>query len=127
MKNDKQAVGRRGEDLACEHLVGLGHTILERNWRHSHLEIDIVSRLHNELHIVEVKSRTAPLMAAPEENVDWKKRQRLVKAARAYLGSRDREALPPDVEILFDVLTVVFNGPEFAIEYYPQAFIPTYA
>ena len=118
MKNDKQAVGRRGEDLACEHLVGLGHTILERNWRHSHLEIDIVSRLHNELHIVEVKSRTAP---------DWKKRQRLVKAARAYLGSRDREALPPDVEILFDVLTVVFNGPEFAIEYYPQAFIPTYA
>lgn len=127
MKTSRQVTGKKGEDEACDYLVGIGHTILERNWRSSHLELDIISIVHNELHIVEVKSRTAPVMAAPEANVDRRKMSRMVAAAKAYLHDRDRAALPVDTEIFFDVLTVVFDGPEFEIEYYPQAFIPIYA
>ena len=35
--------GRTGEDAACRYLTEQGHTILERNWRSGHLEIDIIS------------------------------------------------------------------------------------
>ncbi|HAW06425.1 MAG TPA: endonuclease, partial [Rikenellaceae bacterium] len=35
--------GRRGEDEACMYLVSQGHTILERNWRCGHLEIDVIT------------------------------------------------------------------------------------
>ena len=35
--------GKKGEDIACGLLEGMGHIILERNWRSGHLEIDIIS------------------------------------------------------------------------------------
>jgi putative endonuclease len=127
MKTERQRIGRNGEDEAARYLEGLGHTIVCRNWRNSHLELDIISLCRNVLHIVEVKSRTAPAMAEPELNVNSSKRRRMVAAAGAFLGSDQRALLPDDLEVFFDVLTVVFDGPDFDIEYYPQAFIPTYA
>ena len=42
-KNHRSELGQLGERLACELLMGMGHTILERNWRSGHLEIDIIS------------------------------------------------------------------------------------
>ena len=127
MKTERQNVGKKGEDKACDYLVRQGHTIIQRNWRSSHLELDVISMLPGELHIVEVKSRTAPVMASPEVNVDQRKRSRMVSAAKAFLHSKECGVLPRDIEIFFDVLTVVFDGPEFEIEYYPKAFIPIYA
>lgn len=123
----RQTIGKRGEDEACRHLESLGHTIIARNWRHSHLEIDIISLLADELHFVEVKSRTAPAAAAPEENVGPAKQRRLTAAALAFLNSCSRRQLPPNLEIFFDVVTLLFDGPDFELKYYPQAFIPTYA
>lgn len=39
----RMELGRRGEDVACEFLTGKGHTIVQRNFRAGHLEIDIIS------------------------------------------------------------------------------------
>ena len=39
----RRELGQIGEDVACEVLQQMGHTILERNWRSGHLEIDIIS------------------------------------------------------------------------------------
>lgn len=127
MKNFRQTIGKKGEDEACRHLESLGHTIISRNWRHAHLEIDIISLRANELHFVEVKSRTAPAAAAPEQNVGPAKQHRLTAAALAFLNSGIRRPLPPDLEVFFDVVTLLFDGPDFELKYYPQAFIPTYA
>ncbi len=126
MTVSRREKGKRGEDEACRYLVNCGHTIIRRNWRYSHLEIDIISLKDDGLHFVEVKSRTAPVMAAPEMNVDAGKQRRLAVAAKAFMNSGDRRGLPPDMEIYFDIVSVVFDGPYFEIEYYPQAFIPTY-
>ena len=126
MKNRKQEVGKSGEDEACLYLIGLGHTVLARNWRYSHLELDIVSLYKEELHIVEVKSRTEPVAADPSLNVNRTKRDRLVKAAGAFLNSREMFPLPKDLEIFFDVVTVVFGKGNSSIEYYPKAFTPIY-
>ncbi|MCR5351295.1 MAG: YraN family protein [Bacteroidales bacterium] len=129
MKTERQTVGRKGEEEASRYLAGQGHRILARNWRSGHLELDIVTLRENELHIVEVKSRVAPVMAAPERNVGRTKQRRLTAAANAFLHSDERKGLPADLEVFFDVLSVVFfkTGADFEIEYYPNAFIPLYA
>lgn len=120
------STGRMGEQQACEYLQGLGHVILERNYRVSHKEIDIISLSEsNILHIVEVKTRTEPVTAAPELNVNRNKQRNLVAAASAYLNSQDKFA-SSDMEVVFDVITVVFSPLGTKIEYYPQAYIPTY-
>ncbi|MDD5819650.1 MAG: YraN family protein [Bacteroidales bacterium] len=127
MREAKGSVGKRGEDLACRYLQGLGHEIVARNWRASHLEIDIISLSGSVLHIVEVKTRVVPSQAAPEANVDRRKRECLVKAAQAFIHSSDRLPLGADLEVSFDVVSVLLDGEQAEIEYYPQAFIPIYA
>ena len=124
MQTTKQLVGRRGENEACSYLVGIGHRILRRNWRKGHLEVDIISLNDGVLHIVEVKTRSGGATVAPETRVDSNKRRRLIRAANAFLMAADRAVLPADLEVQFDVLTVVFEEPAPVIEYYPQAFIP---
>ena len=128
MKTDRAVVGRKGEQEASEYLSRLGHRILARNWRGGRLELDIITLLGSELHVVEVKSRVAPVMAEPQRNVGRDKQRRMVAAAQAFLHSDERKELPADLEIFFDVLSVVFfgTGEEFEIEYFPKAFIPLY-
>ena len=53
------ALGKHGEDDVCQFLIERGHTILDRNWRSGHLEIDIVTLAPDGIHFVEVKSRVA--------------------------------------------------------------------
>ena len=128
MKTDRAVVGRKGEEEATRYLARLGHRVLARNWRGGHLELDIITLTGNELHFVEVKSRVAPVMAEPQRNVGHEKQRRLAAAAQAFLHSDERKALPPDLEVFFDVLSVVFygTGADFDIDYYPKAFIPHY-
>ena len=128
MRTHTPTVGRKGEEEAGAYLSRLGHRILARNWRSGHLELDLVTLRGNELHIVEVKSRTAPVMAEPQRNVNRQKQQRLVAAAQAFLHSDERKNLPANLEVFFDVLSVVFfgTGADFAVDYFPKAFIPLY-
>ena len=115
-------LGQTGEEIACDFLLSRGHQILDRNWRSGHLELDIVTEAADGLHFVEVKSRTAPVSAAPEENVTPLKQRRLVSAAHAYLNEKH----PGDLDVYFDIVTVVFDGERTDIQYYKQAFIPIY-
>ncbi|MBR1872900.1 MAG: YraN family protein [Bacteroidales bacterium] len=120
--NHKAKVGRRGEELVCDWLLRHGHTILERNWRSSHLELDIVSRARDGIHFVEVKSRVAPLAASPQENVGGLKQHRVAKAAQHYLAMKGEQ----DTEAWLDVATVVFDGEDAIVEYMPNAYVPIY-
>lgn len=121
----RKETGRRGEDEACRYLENLGHTIVARNWRSGRTELDIISRGPDGLHFVEVKSRTAPALAPPEINVNGAKRRNIVATARRFLATEGRGRFL-DCEVFFDVVTIVFDGPNAVIEYYPAAFIPMY-
>ena len=127
MKKETLSTGKMGEELACGYLVRQGHTILARNWRSDHLEVDIISQDGDGLHIVEVKTRRLPAVASPEANVGPAKRQHLVKAAKAWLASDDRPPVAAGAELFFDIVSVEFapDG-EAKLRYYPQAFIPIY-
>ena len=117
--------GKRGEDAACRYLSGLGHAILERNWRSGHLEIDIISLAPDGLHVVEVKTRVAPAAAPPQDNVGYDKQRHLVSAARRYLRQKDDRKLS-GLEVFFDIVAVTLEGDCEEIAYFPQAFIPIY-
>lgn len=120
------ALGRAGEDAVCEFLSERGHSIIERNCRVGHLEIDIISLDRVGVHFVEVKTRTAPCTARPEENVNRTKQRRIVKAAMRYLSTSRDGRLGKDMEIFFDVAAVVFDGGEVRIDWFPQAYCPIY-
>ena len=65
----KDNTGKKGEEIVCRWLTDHGHTILERNWRYGHLEIDIISYDRSGIHFVEVKSRKTPFEAEPQDCV----------------------------------------------------------
>ena len=124
-ENYRQGLGRLGENAACSILESMGHVILERNWRCGHLEIDIISVDADGIHFVEVKTRQKSIQAPPQENVDRTKQRRITKAALRYLNSSGN--LPgKDLECIFDVIAVTFEGETFNVEWIPQAFIPLY-
>ena len=123
--NYRSELGRQGEDIACALLVSKGHTILERNWRSGHLEIDIISLGADGIHFVEVKTRRLSIQAPPQENVDKAKQARIVSAAGRYLKSG--KGTPYGyLEGMFDVIAVTFEGNEAKTEWIPQAYIPIY-
>ena len=103
----------------------MGHTILERNYRSGHLEIDIISADPAGIHFVEVKTRQKSIQAPPQENVDIGKQRRLTKAALRYLHSA--KGLPVrDAECIFDIIAITIEGENANVEWIPQAFIPLY-
>ena len=94
-------LGRQGEDLAAQHLYGLGFTLLHRNWRYAHLEIDIIATKNGMLHFVEVKLRSSPDFGPPEAHVNRKKFMYLARAAEAFLHQNKGYRY-----ICFDILAI---------------------
>ena len=120
------SLGRRGEDVACGFLSGKGHTIVERNYRSGHLEIDIITLDKDGVHFVEVKSRVAPVAVSPEENVTAAKQKKVADAALRYLHTSKDKRLSADLEVSFDVVAVTFDGGGEIVEWFPNAFYPMY-
>lgn len=80
----KDDFGRAGEDRAAEHLNAQGYEILDRNWRCSQGEIDIVATREDVLCVIEVKARRSEAFGHPFEAIDERKRRRLWRLAFAW-------------------------------------------
>lgn len=128
IRKGKRAVGQIGEDLACRFLEGKGQQILSRNWRSSHLELDIVTAdPDGHIRFVEVKTRMEPVAVDPVEQVDARKRRRILAAAEAYLHDPTApKPQPASGESFFDIVSVVFGGAKAEVAYYPAAWIPMF-
>ena len=124
---ERGILGKKGEDLALEFLLERGMVLLARNWRSGHRELDLVMEEGNFIRVVEVKSRSWPAMADPFENVDHAKRGRIISASRGFLSAKRKEGMQiTGKEVVFDVVSILFNGDAFKIEYIPEAFAPTW-
>lgn len=101
-------IGNYGEDLAAIFLESCGLLILERNWRCSFGEVDIIAQDDETLVLVEVKTRIACLEdneIAPEVAVGYRKQAKYRKLALFYLSRHPRfEA------VRFDVVAVQLHG-----------------
>lgn len=96
--------GNFGEDLAVNYLAGKGYTILYRNWRYSHWEIDIIATYENKLHFIEVKTRRTNTFGFPEDDVSKKKVRYLMSSAEEFLYRNPGWKL-----IQFDILAITLN------------------
>lgn len=104
----KDAVGRFGEQLAVEWLTAEGLTVLERNWRCSDGELDIVAAEGHTLVFVEVKTRSSLGFGDPAEAVVPAKAARLRRLAVRWLIEHPEPYWP---DIRFDVIAVVRRTP----------------
>ncbi len=87
--DDRRGLGYYGEDLAARHLADRGYTILARNWRCAHGELDLVARDGDCLVLVEVRTRRGRALGTPEESITPAKQARLVDLAWAYVQEQD--------------------------------------
>ncbi len=82
-----QELGKRGEQLAAEYLEALGYSILDRNWRGSRCELDIVARDGLCLVFCEVKTRSSSSRGYPIEAVTRSKLENIRSAALTWLAN----------------------------------------
>jgi putative endonuclease len=112
--------GKMGEQLALEHLVQKGYTILAQNWRHRRTEVDILARIGNTLVFVEVKTRSTEFFGLPESFVTVAKQEQLSKAAEAYCSLYNHE----DLDVRYDIVAVILNRHEKKVQHFEDAFFP---
>jgi putative endonuclease len=96
----RRALGIEGEARAAAHLETRGYRILARNARAGRVEIDLVAARGRTLVFVEVKTRRSRGAGLPEEAVDFRKRERLVQGAAAWLATHPRRS----ATVRFDVV-----------------------
>ena len=80
-------LGQNGEELAGDYLMKHGFRILHHNWNlHKGCELDIVATKDNELHFIEVKTRSkvTPLTGEPEQAITDAKLRNIVRAIYRY-------------------------------------------
>lgn len=85
MKISRQTLGRWGELQAEHYLSSQGYTILARNYRTPHGEIDLIARLGNLTVFVEVKTRRTRTFGFPEESVNRRKQEHLRNSVEYYM------------------------------------------
>lgn len=127
--SERLSLGRRGEDVAMEYLLLRKMILIGRNVRFGHNEIDLVFMDGNFIRVVEVKSRIYPYVVPATRNVNWRKQQNLLRAVQKMLSKRCLEYNGKifdltDKEIVFDIVTVIFNGDLYKIKYIQNAFEP---
>ncbi len=105
----KDDLGRAGEQLAVDHLIGLGWSIIARNWRCSIGEIDIVAVDRDATVVVEVKTRSGVGFGHPLESVTAIKLARLRRLAGAWCAAREAAGEPRARQLRIDVIGVILD------------------
>ena len=112
-------LGQLGENLAVEYLESKAYKILDRNYKWMRHEIDIVCSKANELVVVEVKTRHTSSFGAPYQAVTRSKQRQIIKVANEYIVKNKI-----DMDVRFDVLSIVKNQWQTSIEHIENAFYP---
>ena len=118
MKPNLKQVGGAGEDLAAAALKKQGYKILERNYRTSLGEIDLIARHQGVLVFVEVKTRRSRRFGSPQETVHPAKQERLRTLAAYYLSEKGLG----EVAVRFDVVGILWQDGKPQIEVIQGAF-----
>lgn len=85
MDNNKQAIGKWGEELAVNFLINKGYKIIGRNIRTPYGEIDILATCDQTLVFAEVKTRMNRLFGNPETAINHRKISHMEDSAQYYI------------------------------------------
>lgn len=97
--------GKAGENAATKFLKKSGYKILERNFRKTYGEIDIIAKCGENIAFVEVKTRKNDCFGTPAEFVTKEKQQKIIKCAYTYIQEQNIDA-----EFTFDIIEVYMDG-----------------
>ncbi len=84
-RESHQQRGSAAEQLALDHLLAQGLTLVARNYRCRMGEIDLVMRDADTTVFVEVRLRGRSAFAGAAESIDARKQGRIIAAAQHYL------------------------------------------
>ncbi len=112
-------LGILGEEKAGIFLQNQGYEIIAFNWRHARAEIDIIAKTGNFVVFVEVKTRSTTVFGEPEDFVSDKKQQMMISAAEIFLEQNPHLR---DVEVRFDIVSIVINPFQEQINHFEDAF-----
>jgi len=107
-----------GEELAAKQMGKMGYEILERNYERGGKEIDIIAKKDTYIVFAEVKYRKSRAYGLPSEAVDWKKQNRIIEAAQAYIQENELEG-----DFRFDVAEVLEEDGRRYFRYIENAFV----
>lgn len=109
--NRKQSLGNWGECLAANYLESHDYTILERNYRTPHGELDLIAlqpalseHAANILVFIEVRTRASAVLGAPELSITQVKQDHIRRSVAYYLQTHPVQA--QDVDWRIDVIAI---------------------
>ena len=111
-------LGKAGEDAAVNYLITNGYQILERNWRGTDGEIDIITKFANvvsgqpKIIFVEVKTRSTIEFGAPIEAITKEKYRRLYLLGREWIATNQ-----PYAPWRIDLLALLGSKKSFRISH----------
>ena len=92
MKNSRER-GILGENTAALYMEKSGFVLLERNYRRTACEVDIIAMDGDILVFTEVKARSSSRGGAGREAVDARKQQRIIRGALNYIAEKQLDDL----------------------------------
>ena len=101
--------GNRGEEKAAFYLISKGFSIIERNWRTKGGEIDIIAYKNDILVFVEVKTLPNGTMDMIQRELNYQKRQRIIKTSKRFLLNHRQYS---NSYVRFDVIVIDMPGLE---------------
>ena len=102
LKTHNQTFGSFGENLAANFLLKKKYRILDRNFRSSAGEIDIIAEKNGVIVFIEVKTRSSEAYGEPSQAVNHKKLTRMAQGAMEFLHDHKIRA-----DFRFDIITVL--------------------
>jgi putative endonuclease len=108
-KDVRRFLGRRGEEIAAQHLRRRGLEVVERNYRTRWGELDLVAFDGDTLVFCEVKTRRLGRDGArPFDSLHPRKRAQVRMMARQWLSARAGRRFA--VRLRFDAIGVTFDA-----------------
>ena len=100
----RQKIGKWGESQAEKYLIQKGLTVIDKNFRRHHGEIDLICLENENVVFVEVKTRTNENSGFPEDAVTEKKQKNISLVAEIFM-----EENPNFKKSRFDVIAISGN------------------
>jgi putative endonuclease len=118
VNNAKQVLGKEGERIAEQYLKRKGYKLVERNYRCSAGEVDLIVLDRRVIVFVEVKTRTGHGFGTPLEAVQPRKQRKMMQAAQFFLSQKKLHQR----DARFDVVGISWPRREPVIEHVENAF-----
>jgi putative endonuclease len=113
--------GKKGESIAVSFLKKNGYEIIEKNYKVSGVEIDIIAKMGNTISFIEVKTRKSNDFGFPEEFVNREKSRRIIRGAKLFFASKKNEDYL-NYDVSLDIISVIYGFEDYKIEFIQNAY-----